>query len=175
VTFGVAGALAHDSSKAATFDGSSGWIDAGNPSSLQVSNGTIEAWIKTTNTDSTYHAVALKWYAYSLFVHNGHIVTYDWGAGAEHDSGVNVADGNWHHVVLTFQSGTTNGTILYVDGTARLTTTITVANQANNALISNGSTTSPQQYFPGTIDEVAYYGHLLTATQVQAHHDAGTH
>jgi hypothetical protein len=176
VTLGAAGALASEpSTKAAMFDGSSGWLDVGNPSSLQVGNGTVEAWIKTTNTDSTYHAVALKWYAYSLFVHNGHIVTYDWGANAERDSGVNVADGNWHHVVLTFQSGTTNGTILYVDGTARLTTTITVANQANNALISNGSTTSPQQYFPGTIDEVAYYGHVLTATQVQAHHDAGTH
>ncbi|MCW2977440.1 MAG: hypothetical protein JWM06_2721, partial [Actinomycetia bacterium] len=65
VTLGAAGALASEpSTKAATFDGSSGWVDVGNPSSLQVGNGTVEAWIKTTNTDSTYHAVALKWYAY---------------------------------------------------------------------------------------------------------------
>jgi hypothetical protein len=37
------------------------------------------------------------------------------------------------------------------------------------------SPSKPVRLIPGTIDEVAYYGHLLTGTQVQAHYDAGTH
>jgi hypothetical protein len=173
VTFGSAGALASEpSSTGAGFDGSSGWIDVGNPSALQVSDGTVEGWVKTTSTDATYHAIAIKWYAYGLFLHNGRLVAYDWGGGAERDSGVSIADGQWHHVAMTFHSGTANATKLYVDGAAVLTTTISVQRQTGDALVSNGATTMPQQFFPGTLDEIAYYGSALSASRVQAHVDA---
>ena len=172
VTFGASGAIVGDpANKAATFDGSTGFIDLGNPAAVQSTAGSVTAWIKTTSTDANYHAVAIKWYAYGLFVHNGHLVTYDWATGTEHASGVSVADGNWHHVAVTYQSGVTNGTTLYVDGTAVLTTTITFQNNTNDALIGSGSTTGVE-YFAGTIDEVAFYPYPLSAGQVAAQRSA---
>jgi hypothetical protein len=176
ITFNQAGALAHEPAmKAAAFDGSTGWIGLGNPSVLRVNNGSLEAWVKTTNTDNNYHAIAMKWFAYGLFLRNGRLVTFDWGSGAPSDSGVNIADGNWHHVALTFQSGIANGSILYVDGVTRLLTKISVADQLHDALISNGASSAPQQFFPGTLDEVAYYPTVLSGLQVLRHHLAGIH
>jgi hypothetical protein len=170
VTLGGAGALASEpTSSSAAFDGSSGWLDGGNPAELQGASGSVEAWVKTTSTDATFHAIAIKWYAYGLFLHNGKLVAYDWGAGAERDSGVSIADGRWHHVAETFQSGTANGTKLYVDGTLALTTTVTIGNETHDALVSSGASDVPQQFFPGSIDEVAYYGTALSAARVQAH------
>ena len=76
-----------------------------------------------------------------------------------------MADGHWHHVALTYQSGAENGTTLYVDGTPVATTTITTANQANDALISSGSTAGVE-YFSGDIDDVTFYPNILTKTQL---------
>jgi hypothetical protein len=173
--FGAAGALAHDIDTAASFDGSVDWLDVGDPAALQGSNGSVEAWIKTANADSDYHAVAIKWYAFGLFVKSGSLVTYDWSTGTTHDTGADVADGAWHHVVLTYASGVSNGSKVYVDGTLALTTTITAANQAHDAIVANGSTDSPTELFPGTIDEVAYYDRRLSAGEVALHHSAGEH
>lgn len=170
VTFGGAGALASEpDSTSAAFDGSSGWLDGGNPTALQGAGGSVEAWVKTTNTDASYHAIAIKWYAYGLFLRNGRLDSYDWSNGAEHDSGVSIADGSWHHVVETVQSGVTNGTKLYVDGALALTTTTTILNQANDALVASGANGAGTQFFPGSLDEVAYYGTALSAVRVQAH------
>lgn len=171
--FGVPGALASRPLNAATaFDGTDDWVNAGNPTALRGSEGSVEAWIKTTATDADYHAVAIKWYAYGLFVKDGELLAFDWGAGAERNTGVNVADGAWHHVVLNYRDGASNGSSIYIDGAPALTTTITAQNQAHNAIVSSGSTDSPTQFFPGTIDEVAYYGAPLSAARIRAHHDA---
>jgi hypothetical protein len=166
VTFGQPGAIGTDPTHtAAAFDGSTGFIDLGNPAALQSNSGTVAAWIKTTSGDSGYHAIALKWYAYGLFVQNGDLVTYDWSTNTEHDSGVSVADGHWHQVALTYQSGVQNGTTLYVDGTPVATTTITAQNQANDALIGSGSTAGVE-YFDGDIDDVTFYPNVLTGAQL---------
>jgi hypothetical protein len=166
VTFGQPGAIGTDPNHAsAAFDGSSGFIDLGNPTALQSNSGTVTAWVKTTSTDSGYHAIAIKWYAYGLFVQDGDLVTYDWSTNTEHNSGIDVADGQWHQVALTYQSGVENGTTLYVDGAPVATTTITTANQSNDALIGSGST-SGVEYFAGNIDDVAFYPNILTGSQV---------
>jgi hypothetical protein len=172
VTFQASPAVTSEATHAATFDGSSGWIALGNPAAFQVGTGSIEAWIKTTNSDSNLHAIALKQYAYSLFVHNGKLVSYDWGGATERDSGVFVADGAWHHVVLTFQSGVSNGSTFYVDGVARGTTTMTVSAQTTQASISNGCPGCDTQFFPGRIEEVAFYNTALSAAKVLAHYNA---
>jgi hypothetical protein len=170
VTFGEPGGITSEPAHtSANFDGSSGFVDLGNPSALQANSGTVEAWVKTTDTDSGYHAIAIKWYAYGLFVQGGDLVTYDWSTNTEHSSGVDVANGSWHQVVLTYQSGVENGTTLYVDGSPVLTTTITAENQSNDALIGSGST-SGVEYFNGDIDDVAFYPTILTPTQVQLHY-----
>jgi hypothetical protein len=95
-------AIARCSGVAAAFDGSSGFIDLGNPDALQSNSGTVTAWVKTTSTDSGYHAIAIKWYAYGQFVQGGDLVTYDWSTNTNHNSGIDIADGHWRQVA-TYQ------------------------------------------------------------------------
>lgn len=167
VTFGQPGAIPSDPSQtSASFDGSSGFIDLGNPAALQGNSGSVEAWIKTGSTDDNYHAIAIKWYAYGLFVYGGDLTTFDWSTGTRHVySTASVANNAWHQVVLTYQSGVENGTTLYLDGEPVLKTTITTQNQSNDALIGSGST-SGVEYFNGDIGDVSFYPNVLSPAQV---------
>jgi Concanavalin A-like lectin/glucanases superfamily len=100
------------------------------------------------------------------------VVTWNWGTNTGYDTGVSVADGKWHQVVLTYQSGVASGSVLYVDEhQVGSPTTVTVANQSNDALIGSGST-GGVEYFNGSIDDVAFGPTALTAAQVAAEYTA---
>src|SRR5207248_1348122 len=60
VTLGQTGTLPGDSDKAALFNGSTGYVDTTDNASLQLSSGTLELWLKTSNAGSGYRAVAAK-------------------------------------------------------------------------------------------------------------------
>src|SRR5205085_1925088 len=124
-------------------DGASGtYISAGNAANLQISTGTIDAWVQTTdlrtNLNGNFHGILVKQFAYGLFVRNGNLVAFDWGSSTTRDTGVFIADGQFHHVAMTFQSGVAGGTRIYVDGALALTTTITVLNQGQPLDIGAG-------------------------------------
>ena len=167
VTLGAAGAVAGNT--AASFGGG-GFVNLGNDASLQLGSGTIEAWIKTTGAGSSYRGIVVKQFAWSMFLYENVLVVYDWTVG-QRNTGVNLADGAWHHVATTFQNGVANGTKVYVDGVERLTTTLTVLNQGTGLAIGSGSTYAVQ-LFNGTIDEVAVYNTVLTPEQIRSHYDA---
>ena len=157
------------------FDGSTNYVIT--PSaSFQLSTGTISAWIKTTSTCSGgvngFCGIVTKLNAYSMFLYsNGHLVSYDWGHSATRDSGKAINDGNWHHVVFTFQSGVTNGSAFYVDGSLATNTTMAVSNQASAFVI--GDVLGAIQYFPGIIDEVGVWNVALTGTQISTLYNSG--
>ena len=156
------GAPKSDGDKAALFGG--GFVDIANSEMFKLTRGTIEAWVKASNPGSGHRGIITKQWAYGLFLVNGVVETFDWGAGAMRSTGVNVADGNWHHVAMTFRSGVANGTVVYVDGTPRLTTTIAVANQ--NTGIQVGAGGGGIQTLNGTIDDAAVYGDVMSASEV---------
>ncbi len=179
-TLNQTGALSGDTDKAVLFNGSSGYVSVGNPANLKLSTGTMEAWIKTSNAGSGYHDIVEKGSAYDLTMNNNVLGLWDWGGNTFRTTGVNVADGTWHHVVATFQSGVSNGTKVYLDGSLVLTTTITVSNQNSPLWIGacvrsiNGGCDSGDETFGGTIDDVAVYDSVLSQAQVQAHYDAAS-
>ena len=150
--------------KALIFDGSSDYVNYGNPTSLQLNNGTITGWIKTSNAGLSYRAIMVKQNAYGMFLVDNIFSIYDWGSSNQRSSGVNLADGNWHHVAVTFQSGVTNGTQLWIDGISRLTTTMTVLNQSEE--LDVGASANVGQFFAGSIDEPKVYSSVLTASQI---------
>ncbi|TQS42366.1 LamG domain-containing protein [Cryptosporangium phraense] len=90
-----------------------------------------------------------------------------------------VNDGNWHHAVATYSSGTM---ILYVDGVAQTPTTgvgtLTAISPSYWRVGGDASgTTWPGtygDYLTGTLDEAAVYQSALSATRVTAHYTAGT-
>lgn len=87
-------------------------------------------------------------------------------------SGTAYNDGMWHHVIVT--DGPTNGMRIYVDGTLKSPTSSTYyAPQGipgywriggDNLL--NWPSRPTNDYFVGTLDDVAIYNHELSATEV---------
>ena len=165
-TLSQTGALSGDSNKAVLLNGTSGKVSLGNPASLQLSSGTVEAWFKTAGGTGG-REIFSKDQAWNVELVGGVLRLWDWNAGAYRDTGINVANSAWHHVAVTFQSGVANGTKIYLDGSLVLTTTITVKNQTGTAQIGS---IAAGEYFPGTIDEVAVYNTLLSATRIQTHY-----
>ena len=148
------------------------YVAISNASSLQVSTGTIEAWIKTTDSGGDFRGIVVKRGAYGLFLQNGVLVTHDWGSGQTRSTGVNLADGHFHHVAMTFQSGVNGSTTIYADGLQVLTTTITVLNQVQ-ALALGAEDSGTIQFFNGTIDEAKLYHRALTSGEIQANANSG--
>lgn len=82
-----------------------------------------------------------------------------------------VADGAWHHAVLTKNS---SAVTLYVDGALAATTPIVgTTNYGSTPSVMIGRDYSGATYFNGAIDDVAIYPSALTSTQVAAHRAAG--
>jgi hypothetical protein len=153
-----------------TFDGSNDYINFGNSNSVRLLNGTISAWVKTSNAGGGFRGIMAKQNAWGLFYSDGVLVTYDWGAGATRSTGVNIADGNWKNVVMTFQSAITNGTRIYINGSLSLTTTITWVNDTQN--LNGGGEASAGQYAICSGSIFSLYNRPLSAAEVLQNYNA---
>jgi hypothetical protein len=147
-----------------TFDGSNDYINFGNSSTLQQTSGTISAWAKTSAPGGSYRGIIAKQGAYGLFYVTGQLWIYDWGADFGRSTGIDIADNTWKNVVLTYQSGVSNGTRIYINGVSVLTTTITVLNQTGN--LFGGAEANAGQYAACQISSFNMYNRALTAQEV---------
>jgi hypothetical protein len=171
VTRTTADALAGDADRAIDLAGTAHYTGP-NTAAVQSTQGTLEAWVKTTAPGTTHRAIIVKQLAYGLFLYGGVLETYDWTTATRRTTAINIADGAWHHVAMTYRSGVANGTVVYLDGQPVLTTTITISDQIHPFLIGSGETTGIQR-ITGSVDEAAFYNTVLTADRIAAHHRAG--
>ncbi len=151
------------------FDGINDSIPLPEPpnNSTNVRNGSVFAWIKTSNPGSSFRGIVVKQLAYGMFIRDGLFVIFDWSAGVERSTGVNLSDGLYHFVGFTFRSNVTSGTRLYIDGTLNLTTTLNVSSQSEGVIIGAGDNPGTTQFFNGTIDEVMIFNRTLSDEQVR--------
>lgn len=175
-TLGATGALVGDADTAVSLNNGkvtfTGQDVAGQPLYLDTTF-TLEAWIKTSSTDSSFHAIFVKSAVYGFYVRSGNLSVWDWTASHEVSSGVGVADGNWHHVAFSADNGATNGSQLYVDGaTAGAAFTYGIGGQTADQFPRVGNDNSTQ-YFVGDVDEFAAYDTVLSGARIAAHHTAG--
>jgi hypothetical protein len=152
------------------FDGSNDYINFGNSSTLQQTSGTISAWTKASSPGGSYRGIIAKQGAYGLFYVTGQLWIYDWGADFGRSTGIDIADDTWKNVVLTYQSGVSNGTIIYLNGVSVLTTTITVLNQTAN--LFGGAEANAGQYASCQISSFNMYNRVLTAQEVLQNYNA---
>ncbi len=169
-TLAQTGAITGSLDTSTTFNGSTGYVNFGNSASVQLSNGTMEAWFKTTDGAGSYKAIFAKQNAFGLFISSSSLLFEDW-IGGDRTTSTAVNNNVWHHVVATFQSGVPSGTLVYIDGVLKLTTQMTISNQTISLMVGSGN--SGAQYIAGTIQEVALYNTILTPTQILAHYNAG--
>ena len=153
-----------------TFDGSNDYINFGNSSAVQQSSGTLSAWAKASSPGGGYRGIIAKQGAYGLFYTNSVLVAYDWAADAPRSTGINIADNTWKNVVLTYQSGVSNGTRIYINGVSVLTTTITIQSQVAN--LFGGAEANASQYASCQASSFKMYNRVLTATEVLQNYNA---
>lgn len=156
---------------AGSYNGSTSKTVIGNPASLQLSTGSISCWIKTTSPGTAYRSIFGKTNAYNMFLNNSVFGIYSWaGTTGFKSTGRNLADGNWHHIVFVFESGTSLN-YLYIDGVLKLTTSMTVLNQTSNFEI--GESTPNNQKINALIDEASVYNVKLSQSQVELIYNNG--
>lgn len=154
------------------FDGASAAATLGNPSAFSsLTSGSIEIWETTTST-SGVQGLVVKQGAFGIFLNNGYPYVYDWNIGTAIQGSTSLADGNPHYLAVTFQSGVSGGTKLYVDGSLAASGTITMTTTAYPLEIGRGCDTC--QWFTGSLQEAALYSSVLTSTQVSTHYTTAT-
>ncbi|WP_395047208.1 SBBP repeat-containing protein [Flavobacterium sp.] len=157
------------------FDGTDDFVAINSPTNIPIGNSsyTIEAKIKTTvfgsrgiagwgNYGQTNQVNAFRLDA------SGQLVNYWWANDLiANPSPINLADGNWHHIVATYD-GTTRK--IFVDGILKASDTPGV-NAIPNALNMRIGSTCPNpcggEFYNGAIDEVRIWNRALPQAEIQ--------
>jgi hypothetical protein len=84
-----------------------------------------------------------------------------------------ITDANWHHVVLTYGSGTAK---IYIDGSLSATLSLGAFNTPSTSkeLIGANNSASPQGFFNDSVDQIGYANSILTASDVTLIYNGGS-
>ncbi|HRJ34669.1 MAG TPA: LamG domain-containing protein, partial [Flavobacteriales bacterium] len=151
--------------EALRFDGVDDHIVLPTDGVFNVTEGTIEAWIKTSASNSGYQGIVVKEFAYGIFLMNNKLGAFNWPIGTAITTTTNLNDGNWHHVAMAFEIGIPSGIKLYIDGSLSATgTIINVSGQSGTLIIGNNE--SQNSYFEGSIDGVRFWNRALCGEEI---------
>jgi hypothetical protein len=178
VTLAQAGALIGDPDTAASFDGSTGFVEVPDMLALDpASQFTLEAWVKVSSAVSGTiiakpFTVGQK-QSYSLGLSAGKpTVTIDTTSGSYSATSASaLSSGVWHLIDATYSA---NSLTVYVDNGAPVSVATSGSLQYSSLPLELGRfDATAGQYFNGSIDEAAVYGTALT-TQIGAHWSAAS-
>jgi len=130
---------------------------------------TVMAWVRTTRGGTIFCKAPAdgSWAAggKSLFIGGGR-ACYDIGWVGCTKSGPRIADGKWHHVALVGGGGRQE---IYVDGKPAARSSLATSRDVKGHVMKIGFTsTNFGGAFIGEIDEVRFYGRLLSADDIKA-------
>ncbi|OJF09813.1 LamG-like jellyroll fold domain-containing protein [Couchioplanes caeruleus] len=199
VTLGQPGGLPGSTAPAASFNGTSSYVQL--PSNLLAGGQyqSISMWFKTAtpggvlfsyNGDPMSKGTTTGDYTPALYIDkNGKLRSEFWtgSAAAALNSNTVVTDDKWHHVVL---AGAGNSQTLYLDGVAKgsLAGTIYLATSASGANINigagyvgggwpdhvnTGASPAKATFFQGSISDVAFFNQTLDANRAALLNKAG--
>ena len=154
-----------------TFDGSNDYINFGNNSTLYQNSGTLSVWTKASSPGGGFRGIIARQGAYGFFYNDSILVAYDWGGNVTRSTGINIADNTWKNVVMTYQSGVNDGTIIYLNGVSVLTTTISISLFPTDYLYG-GAEANAGQYAACQISSFNMYSRVLTAQEVLQNYNA---
>jgi hypothetical protein len=183
VQLGGPGAIAGESDGAAIFDGSSGYVDAGDLFAFAGSQAfSVEAWVRSVS-EAGYGGIFSRedvaggppseGYLGFVSPSNG-VYGFQRLDGNDLTSVTSTASasGQYDHVVATYDGTTMT---IYVDGAAQnmQTSSFGIAGAVNHFVVG-AEAGGAEAFFRGVLDEVAVYEHVLSPTRVNAHYLAGT-
>ncbi|MCK9408915.1 MAG: T9SS type A sorting domain-containing protein [Bacteroidetes bacterium] len=159
---------------ALTFDGTDDVISVPASSSINLSVGTWEAWVKLNST-AHHNRILLKegadnngkyeLYALDNGLFNADVVV----AGNRYTAsatGITATTGSWYHLAATFDGSNLK---IYVNGTLRGTTAIVGSIDDNTGSLGIGGGVNPTDFrLEGSLDEVRIWNIALTDSAIQA-------
>lgn len=154
------------------FDGSNDEVICTNNPSLQITTGTISAWFKANNQNTSYRGIITKQTAWGLFVFNNTLIAYDWGSSSNRLTGITVGNNTTNYVAMSFTEtiGTpSNNAIVYVNGVPVLTTTVKHSSHGVGVQIGEANAA---QHFNGSIFQASVYNRVLTTAEVRQNFEA---
>jgi hypothetical protein len=154
------------------------WIHLGYPGILYnmvtSQKMSIAMWINSNNED--YAQLIGQRYEWRMYIQEGKpalgLLDSDSDAFAFVGTQV-VTDGNWHHVVATYD-GVTREAKIYVDAQLDVSTIQTdpmvEISSSNRTAIAGiaGSSTSASSIFEGYMDDIRIYDHILDSSEIQS-------
>jgi hypothetical protein len=150
------------------FNGTNQYINCGNASNLQITVGTIGAWVRTSTPGSSFRSILAKQFAWGLFANDSILVTYDWGNNATRSTGINIADNTWKYVAMTFTQtvGTpSNNAIIYLNSNPVLTTTVRNSFQSVQVQIAEAGMPA-NQFLNGSVALAQVYNRVLSPSEI---------
>ena len=156
-------------------DGTDDFVNCGNNSNLQIIQGTISSWVRTTTPGASFRGIIVKRLNVGLFTNDGVLVTYDWGNGQSRSTGINIADGKWKNVAMSFTDNTgspSNNAIIYLNGSAVLTTTVKYNSNNEEVLLGSGASFISTQCLNGNISTGLVYNRALSSTEILQNYNA---
>jgi hypothetical protein len=177
VTLGATGAIAGDTNKAATFDGTNDFVSVPDSASLRPATQiSVEAWVKPNAGVPNYASVATKTTVNTWSDGYG---MYAWAGGIDfwvNDDANDVFTGaipttTWSHVVGTYNGSTVR---IYLNGVLAqsFSYSAALAHLVTPLKIGDASGTG-NYHWPGGLDDVAVYNTALSAATIQNHFRCG--
>ena len=168
--------------QAFSFNGVDSYVQVANSPSLEPVNISVEAWVNSSVV-SPYDYIIDKGAAgdeagsYALYTSANSGLAFYVTGGESPNAGPGVWDGNWHHVVGTYDGTTVR---LYVDGaevgngTPTNGVPITYGLPTSNDLfIGTYANTKSPYFFNGLVDEASVYNRALSPAEIQALYSGG--
>jgi concanavalin A-like lectin/glucanase superfamily protein/fibronectin type III domain protein/lysyl oxidase len=162
--------------KAVRFDGSNDHVRVPHASAIAPTQRiSVEAWIRPAAVPTSgFASIVTKPEAYSLQFNGNRleftVIQNGTRRRTQAPAGALVAN-QTYHVVGTYDGSNAR---LYVNGSQVATTALTGAISAPSNALAIASWDGGQEFFNGTVDDVAVYPAALAAARVGAHYSAGT-
>lgn len=155
------------------FDGINDYVSMQNAGPTGTSDRTVECWIKTSASQQTQQ-ILVDWGSAaplgSRFTLNmiafGKIRIEVGGNGF--NSTQSIADGNWHHVAVTYDHAAATKVRMYIDGVLETSNNFTQSVNTANSGIRIGRRVDGVNYFDGLIDEVRIWNLVRTQSEISS-------
>lgn len=153
----------------AVFDGVDDFLEVADDPALDLPTAlTASAWIRADRIPgSELMSILSKDENFEFHIDEDGEIFWWWGGGAQEltTTGANITPNQWHHVAVTYESGSQS---IYVDGQRRASAAQTGALTTNADPFQVGQDQDyPGRFFAGRIDEVRVYDAAISQAQVQ--------
>jgi len=143
---------------------------------LGTDEGTVALWVKAKPQPRGGRLILSKTYAYNINIYRNTLLVggQGWRTKAA-DPKMKIVDGKWHHVALTFQNKVKDGAKVYIDGELKAAATPRFLRHVQTRLQLGAPVGwgGGRVDLDGSIDEVMFFGRVLSDAEVRSLHRTG--